>query len=537
MDNLTDEQKKLLSNYCTNTDKNVFGLINLPQVVAGALFSRYSRSTKSLRETLLNEFILNKEMEFEQIAGTANTQNQFIATQKAEKFYDRVLIGFGDDSVAELGGAHMAFEQISNLATKCIQDARLGVSPLEKSTRYVYFDQKDENNNYKYYRGKELVDSLVGQDYIQICDELFVLYSKLQITVKEKLQEQHPKTDDVSDRAYESVIRAKTCDILRGLLPAATLTNTGLYANGRAYEYLLTRMYSSNLQEMQNLAKDGQDELTKIIPSFVKRANNHHGQAQQQYWKNCKTKTNKLVEENYLQKDAKTDEVQLIEYDKDAQNKLVAAILFESGTDYIKAKELTTTLSDDDKQKILDSYVGERKNRRHKPGRAFEHIYYTFAFCANFGQYRDLHRHRILSQQRQLLSCDNGYDVPQDLIKMNLDSEFIAVLDKSKQVYDKIKQELGAELAQYVVPMAYKLKWYMQLNLREAFHFIELRSAPQGHVDYRRVALKMHKSIQKVHPKLANYLKFVDDSKLDLERLESEKRIDKKLHDLQTKAN
>jgi len=528
-EDFTPEQASILSRFCTNMDKPTFGLVNLPQVVCGALFSRYSRSTKSARRLLLEEFILNPEMKFEEIVGaaggSASADQQLVATQKAEAFYDRVLVGYGDDSVAELGGAHLACEEVSNLATKFIQDARIGISPLEKSTRYVYFHQKDEKGSYRYYRGAEIA----SPEYIKTCDMLFDTYVKLQEPLTKYLKKKYPKPADATDRAYESTIKAKVCDLLRGLLPASTLTNTGLYGNGRAFEYLLTRMYSSDLAEVNRLAADMQEELAKAIPSFVKRANDKHGQATQAYWKECR-KNSAREAGKYAAKPSQVPEVELIEYDDKAEEKICTAILFSQGRlDYAKAKEAAATMSDAARFSLLSSYVGERANRRHKPGRAFEHAHYTFAICGNFGQFRDLHRHRMLTQERQMLGCMHGYDVPSELKEAGLAQEFEKAMQEAKVAYDSLLAARGPALAQYVVPMAYRLRWYFHLTLREAFHLIELRSMPQGHEDYRRVAVRMHDEMVKVHPRLAGFMKFVNRENVALERLESEKKIDEKL--------
>ena len=192
-------------------------------------------------------------------------------------------------------------------------------------------------------------------------------------------------------------------------------------------------------------------------------------------------------------------------------------------------------MSDEERLCVLSAYVGLRSNRRHKPARAFEHTHYTFAICANFGQFRDLHRHRMLTQQRQLLSCNWGYDIPQELKDAGLAEEFENAMQEAKKTYDALVLSKGPVLAQYVVPMAYRLRWYFHLNLREAFHLIELRSMPQGHEDYRRVAIKMHDEILRVHPRLASFMKFVNRENVSLERLESEKKIDEKLKRLKEK--
>lgn len=536
MDEFTPEQKALLSRFCTNMDKPTFGLVNLPQVVCGALFSRYSRSTKSARRVLLEEFIQNKEMQFDQIVGiseekTASAQNQLVATQKAEQFYERVLVGYGDDSVAELGGAHLACEEVSNLATKVIQDARIGLSPLEKSTRYVYFHQKVDGH-YRYYRGDEVASDA---EYVRICELLFDTYSKLQEPVGAFLKKKYPKPPEVTDRAYESTIRAKVCDLLRGLLPASTLTNTGLYGNGRAFEYLLTRMYSNDLPEMRHLASSMHAELEKVIPSFVKRANDKYGQATQNYWKGSRAAVKEWVRTNVNTPAPSADipEVELVEHDPLAEQKICAAILFGQGWDYQEARQKSMLITPKQRLELLTAYSGVRENRRQKPGRAFEHAHYTFAFLGNFGQFRDLHRHRMLTQERQLLNCDWGYDTPLELEEAGLAEEYKSALNEARKVHLGLRSRLGAELAQYAVPMAYRMRWYFHISLRECFHLIELRSMPQGHEDYRRVAVKMADELKRAHPRLAALMKFVNRENVGLERLESEKKIDEKMKRLE----
>ncbi|MDE1798340.1 MAG: FAD-dependent thymidylate synthase [Candidatus Micrarchaeota archaeon] len=539
MDEFTPEQKALLSRFCTNTDSSVFALVNLPQVVCGALFSRYSRTTKSARRVLLEEFIQNPEMQFDQIVGSAagtgaadaasSAAAQLVATQKAEQFYDRVLVGYGDDSVAELGGAHIACEDISNLATKFIQDARIGLSPLEKSTRYVYFHQKDAAGHYRYYRGAEIAGEA---DYTRTCDMLFDTYVKLQAPLGEYLKKKYPKGGDATDRAYESTIKAKVCDLLRGLLPAGTLTNTGMYGNGRAFEYLITRMYAADLPEVTGLAGQMQGELSKVIPSFVKRANDKYGMATQAYWKASREGTAKAamaLGAGLPMAPEMPAEVELLEFEANAEQKIAAAILFSQGMDYAQAKRKADAMADGQRKELLDAYVGARGNRRHKPGRAFEHVRYTFAICGNFGQYRDLQRHRMLTQERQLLTCNLGYDVPQELREAGLAGEFEKAMKEAREAYARLAAARGPLLAQYAVPMAYRLRWYFHLTLREAFHLIELRSMPQGHEDYRRVAVKMADEIARAHPRLGGYMKFVNRENVGLERLESEKKIDQKL--------
>ncbi|MFH1200571.1 MAG: FAD-dependent thymidylate synthase [Candidatus Micrarchaeota archaeon] len=528
----TAEERKVLSQFVTSLDSDVFALRNLPEVVMGALFSRYSRSPKSLRRTLLDEFIKNKDSGFEEIVGARRegTENQMVATQKAEEFYDRVLVGYGDDSVAELGGAHLAVENVSNIATKFIEDARLGISPLEKSTRYIYFNEK-QDGKYRYLREKTLVESRHAQPYEETCDLLFDTYAGLMLPMSEWLEKKFPRDEKTtSERAYASTIRAKTCDVLRGLLPASTLTNVGLFGNGRSFEYLLLKMYASELAEVRSAAAAMHAELRKVIPSFVKRADDEFGRPHQEHIKRTRASLkeySKALQGKDAQAGQENDEVTLTDYDNDAEQKIVSALLYSNSQlplAQIKAK--VRQMPQEQRRGIIESCWKSRGNRRHKLPRGFENAQYTFDVCANFGCYRDLHRHRILTQERQLLSTRHGYDLPPELKTAGLHVKFEEAMKAASEAYEKIAAEFPNE-AQYVVPLAYRLRWYITLNAREAAHLIELRSMPQGHEDYRRVVLKMHAEIRRVHPWMADAMKFVKTEGIALERLEAEKFQDK----------
>ncbi|MFH1684934.1 MAG: FAD-dependent thymidylate synthase [Candidatus Micrarchaeota archaeon] len=531
MDEFSEEERRLLEPFVTNMDKSVFVLTNLPEVVKGALFSRYSRSANSLRKVLLKEFMQSEELGIEGFQSLG--RDSLVKTKKAEEFYDRILVGYGDDSVAELAGAHIALEEISIIATKIVEDARIGLSPLEKSTRYVYFDKKREDGSWPYLKEKTIMNSEFADIYTKTCDLCFQTYSDLVPKVSEYIMEKEPKDEETSDRAYRSTVRAKTCDILRGLLPASTLTNMGFFGDGRAYEYLITKMYGDDLSEIRDLAGLMQGELAKVIPSFVKRANNKYGIAMQDYLKKVRSDMGELA--GRYPGSGGEEGVKLTEYDKDAERKIIIAALYpylEQSMEEIS--RIVDQMSDEEKQTVISKYINERGNRRQKPGRGFEHAYYTFDVVANYGAYRDIHRHRILTQERQLLGPHLGYKLPTELVDSGYQNEFTNVMEEAKNTYEQISKKFKKE-AQYVIPLAYNIRWYMTYNIREAYHLLELRSAMQGHIDYRRVAQNMFREIKKVHPNLAAGMKYMDMQEYGLERLEAEKKLDKKMEELNKK--
>jgi len=503
------------SQYFTNTTKNVFCLVNLPEVVKGALFSRYSRSPKGLRAILSEEFLGNPDF------------SSGINEQKAEEFYDRVLLGYGDDSVAELGGAHLAIEGISNIATKSIEDSRIGISFLEKSTRYVRFDDKI-NGNYQYLREPEIMSSRHADTYIQTCELLFGTYSSLMAPVMKFVEERNPHGEE-SERAYKSAIRAKACDVLRGLLPASVTTNLGMYGNGRAFEYLITKMAASNLTEVCNLSAEMSEELSKVIPSFVKRARSEHGKDLQRYL----AESRKSMEAFSV--NGKTDATPVELIDNSSEDKAIAAMLYPfSNVPFSSLLENVRKMPTAQKAKIAYEYMGKRSNRRHKPGRALENVHYTFDILANYGAFRDLHRHRMLTQERQLLSTNHGYDTPKELFDAGLGEKFVECMVAAKDAFGSMK---GMETqAQYLVPMAYRMRWYMTLNLREIYFLSELRSSMQGHPDYRRIAQCIYSIAREKSPILGSYMKFVDMNDYSLERLEAEKKTDRKTQEMNSSS-
>lgn len=526
----SQEQMQILEQFVSNTNINVFALHNLPEVIKGALFSRYSRSRLGLRSLLLKEFINNEETGFNSIVaypgGSSEAKEQVLAIQKAQNFYDRILDGYGDDSIGELGGAHLALESVSMVATKLIEDCRIGGSPLEKSTRYIYFDQK-VGGEYQFYREPILMTSAYRQLYVDTCNMLFETYSRLIPPLTEIMEAKVPKKEDDSKAAYAAAIRAKVLDCLRGLLPAGTLTNMGIYGNGRFFDGLIRKMRMNNLAEMQDLGQKSYGELSKIIPSFIRRAepSHRHYQSELAYKEMMEGQLKEIAaKQNISSESTKGLGVRLVDYDPQSVEKVAAALLFSWGKhDLEQLRNHCDELSQEQIATILDAACVGRENRRHKSPRALEHAVFNFEIIADYGIYRDLQRHRMLTQERQLLSCDYSYYCPVDLEGTSMMQEYHEALQKAKQAYDTIADELPEE-AQYVVPMAYNIRWYFQVNLRALQWMCELRSSPAGHPSYRYVVQEMAKKIFDVFPAFERFFKFVDFEGYELGRLQQEER-------------
>ncbi|EGP93466.1 FAD-dependent thymidylate synthase [Nitrosarchaeum koreense] len=528
----SSNEKKILSDHFSNTDGNVFAIITPRQVDRGALMSRYSRTDKNMRRIFLDEFLQNEN--------------------RGEEFYNRVLLEYGDDSVAELGEAQIAIEGLSNIAVKKIEDRRIGLSYLEKSSRYVAWNKKI-NGEYRFYKDSQLMNSRFADLYLETCNFSFDMYSNNIEPMIKYIREKYPiekytfkdskdgkektfsklkeeKDIKSANMIYNGSTKAKALDILRGLLPASTLTNVGITGNGRAFEYLLTVLGASELEEEQNLASTIKKELDVTIKAFVKRADDKYGKAFQTYLQELK-KASKSIAKGIKPKIISGIKTQLVDYEleKTAINKIITSIIYEQSpsTSYLNIMQQVKKLPHTKKIKIIESFAKLRKNRRHRPSRAFENVYYTFDLLNNFGMFRDFHRHRALTLERQLLTTDHGYNTPNEIKVLGIEREYQECMNKTKHTFDKIRKKYP-EQGQYVVNFAYNYPYFMKFNLREACHLIELRTVPQGHIDYRQVAQQMFKEINKVHPNLSKIIKFVDLKGYDLERFESEKRTEEK---------
>ena len=525
VEEFTEEEATILRRYFTNLESPVFALVNLPEVVKGALFARYSRSTKSLRRLFLDEFIGDLDLTGD--IGIDAT----IGLDKAESLYEKIFFEYGDDSVAQLGGVHLACEQASNVLTKVLEWGRL-MSYLEQSTRYLGYDKRLSNGHYRYYRDHDVTMSSFGARYVGEMDRMFDTYAELLPQLVEWLTKKFPKTADDTDFVYRQAIRAKALDAVRGLLPASALSNLGIYASGQAYESLLLRMRAHPLPEVREYSVLMMDELVKVIPSFLKRVNiAERGVAWTTYLAETKGATKDLISSMWSDIEAETGEhVRLAAYDKDGEAKILQAIVFANSTmSQEEASKRVGAMNAGDRSKLMATYVGDRKNRRHRPGRAFESTMYRFELVTDYGAFRDLQRHRLLTIEWQPLTVELGFDVPDVIKEAGLTEPFVASLERSASLYYDMREQFP-EQAQYCVALAFRIRYVMEMNAREAMHLIELRSGPQGHPSYRRVAHEMARLIREEagHQAIADSMSYVDFSDTDLERLEAERNAERK---------
>lgn len=521
----TKAQKAKLARHFSNVDRNVFVLTTPSQVDRGALMSRYSRTDKSMRRVFLDEFANNPS--------------------RGKEFYDRVLVEYGDDSVAELGEVQIAIENLSNIAVKKIEDRRIGLSYLEKSSRYVAWNKK-VNGKFKFYREPYIMKSRFADAYVDSCNLAFETYSKAIEPALEYVREVYPiemfefydskqgretkfgnlhKEADIRSAhiAYRGSTKAKALDVLRGLLPASTLTNVGITGNGRAFEYLITVLLASSLDEERTLGRTIKSELESVIGPFVRRADDKHGRATQKYIASLGGRVSKGAKIapgkfNVHLVDSESESVAL--------GRVIAGLEYEhTDVPYSELVKRTRSMSLASKKRVLGKMAAMRKNRRHRPSRAFELVEYAFEITSNYGMFRDLHRHRMMSVQRKLFGAELGYDMPPEISSLGIESEYTECMDASRDVHAKIAKK-NRHAAQYVVNFAYRYRYFMRMNLREACHLIELRTSPQGHADYRAAAQSMLEQIRARHPTLAQIIKFADMKTYDLGRIESEKKTE-----------
>ena len=525
----TATELEILSKYVTDPEGDIFAIKNLPGIV-GAAYARYSRAKGGFREVLLKEFL----------------KEGIIDPKHAEELIERILIAFGDDSVGELEGAHMSFENISNLAAKEIEDRRIAGSPIEQSSRYVFYDHRDAQGNFRYLREKRIMASPYAQEYVTTLDFVFQTYCDLIEPMTEYFKKLKPiehaaydilgngekqkfrdlKNDNdkkAFERTYRFDLKTKTCDTLRCLLPAATLTNVGIFGNGRFFQHLITHLLTKNVVEFNEIGRKAHTELSKVIAQYVRRAKRNEYNAETD--SAVRSLTQDLLKNTPAEKG---DEVTLLENprtEKEFEDYLIAQMLYAASSHPLtQLRRFVQKLSEKEKMRIVDAYYGKRSVRRDRPGRALEFGYpLTFDLVGDFGMYRDIQRHRMCTQERQLLSPYLGFDIAHELIEARQGDTIAECRDRSALLYEKLAREFPEE-AQYVVLFGFNIRWCMGMNDREAMHLLELRTVPQGHPSYRQLCQKMHSAIATRSPWRAAHMSFVDHADYFWSRGDAEAR-------------
>ena len=562
----SSEEKKFLNPFFSNIDRPAFVIFHLPEEVVGALSSRYSRASKSLRRMFLDEYIapiLRPEEQKDWAEITQTDRDQRIETkkkllelieflnahggidvvtnvQRARKFFDKWLAEYGDDSIAELGTIHICLEGISNVALQEIVEKRVGISLLEKSTRYVSFADREADGNYKYVVPGEILGTELEKEYRKVMDMLFETYVNLSQPYFEYISQKYPQGEDETPASFKNSRGAKRFDDIRDLLPFATKTNVAISGNGRVFEDLINRLLSSSLGEIRWWGVEICREVSKVVPSFVVRPQNVRGAEVQLYKKNIRSLREDLAKKNVPNKNSGKFEkwVRLVDYEIDADVKIISAFLFTSGLDLSlkDVQKFVAKLGIRKRKEILQEIFNERKfgksefnrqfDRFRKVPRAFENAQYLFEIWARGGDYRDLHRHRMNTQEHQRFTTFWGFDLEKEVVESPFAKEFDRAMKASEVLFKKMFR-LSPELAQYAVAFGFIQHWYMNLSAREIFWMVELRTGPQGRPLYRKVCQQIGSLAAKATPAVfAGLLTDFDD--YSLARRESEKKIEEK---------
>jgi len=507
-------ERALLEPHFTNLDRPVFCLVNLPETVKGALFARYSRYPGSLRRLFVEEFAADAPAGARPFDGAEG--------ERAAGLYERVFVGYGDDSIAQVGGAHLACEYVSNVLTKILQRGRLAAY-LEQSTRYIPYDQPlEDGGGYRYYSDDEL-----GPRYAAAMDELFGIYSAGLERVTAWAADRWPRGSE-PEGAWRSSIRAKALDLLRGLLPASTLSHVGIYASGQAYEALLLRLAASPLPEAREFGERMLVELRQVIPSFVSRVDRpDRGGEWVEHLRERRRATEHAVARLGLDQrggDA-APSVELVAVEGSEQDLLSASLYESAGVAEAEIGRRVANLDPIERAELIAELVGERRNRRHRPGRGWEAVRYRFEIVSDYGGFRDLQRHRMLTCQWQRLGPELGAGIPDEVREAGVGSEYERALELSRAEFERLEAAGMAAAAPYALCLGYRIRFVLDLNAREAMHLCELRSGREGHPTYRAVAQAMHERIAAVHPNVAAAMRHVDPTtEPRLERILSEIR-------------
>lgn len=553
-------EQERLAPYVTDTTGTVFALRGLPEVVKGALFARYSRSGKSLRRLLLDEFL-----EGESPIAASSPESAILeegvagaGSARAERLYARMLDDYGDDSVAQLGGAHVACEQVSNVMTKVLERGRLAAY-LEQSTRYVPYTDRP-GGHWRYHLDPALAASSLGPRAITVFDAAFAAYADAVAVLEEHLAQRTPRAEGASDAAWRRAVRAAALDGARGMLPAAATANVGIFASGQAWERLVMRLRAHPLPEASALAEQLLVQLRQVIPSFLRRVDvPARGGAWVEYLAHTAAETKAVVADLFPETGGldgiegeprdragwgpgsvsrwpatgrPIDGVTLVEFDPQAEDKVLTALAYpwlDASEEEIARK--VATMSTEERARLWEAGIGQRANRRHLPGRAFERALYTFDIVCDYGAFRDLQRHRMATVSWQPLTTALGAVRPGVIDDAGLTASFDTVMASLEELYASLSVHLPAA-APYAVALAHRIRFSFTVNARELLHITELRSGIAGHPSYRRVALAMVALIEEQagHRWLRQAMQYVDctppGGEGDLGRLGAEERTE-----------
>ena len=509
---LTDKGREVIAPQVTSIDSNVYAMTEAADpVTTAAAMARLSRNSNDLRTIIASEF-------------TGNSNDEAVL--------QRVVAQYGDDSVKQLLPMSVVFEGISNIATKEVEWGRVAAY-LEQSTRYLRFDKKDEHGNYGYFTPEDIGDNT--EIYQAAMNEIFDTYSDLYESMLEYYRSNSKTPEAERDAAWRQATHAAACDAIRGVLPASTKATVGVVGSAQAIENMILHLESSRLQEMKDLGAKALAAVRMVAPVFFERTDNpaqgglmseHTYQTQEASTQLADKLLGDLPEVQYTE-----PRVEMVGRYA-SEDELVEKILFDSSNKpFALIHEAVENMKDGDKKAVIETYVGERYNRRAKPGRAFELPHYTFEVQCDYGAFRDIQRHRMVDAlEWQPLNPVIGYETPQAVADAGLAEKYQHAFDISRQLYDTLTDTGHGDQAQYATLFGHIMRFTATFNARSMTHTAELRTTPQGHPNYRRVFQQMHEQIAAVHPNIAAAMKFVSQTEdEELARLGAERNRKAKL--------
>lgn len=531
---LTDSDRYAIEPFFTNLDKPVFAVPFLPPEVIGALCSRTSRAKDDLRLIFLNEFVKPFLDAGDEYGASLKALINFLhehpleeifSNPKGREFYIKWLAQYGDDSIAQMAGTHLIYSSLSQVGIKHLEDMRIGLAPIEKSTRYVDYSSK-VNGAYRYYRDPSLKKLGLYDEYCATMDHLFGTYASLGQTYLASLKKQFPNEK-------EMVLKTKAFDTVRGLLPSSTLSQVSFFGNGQVFEYMMSRTLSHRLGEIRWAGYAAIEELKKVVPAFLRRTEGDQAREYQRYLSERSDRMKRALQEIGWQKETLPAEpgVHLLDYDKDGEDKVIAGLIYhELHESYEVVLEKVKRLSLEKKEQLLEGALKGRRARWYKVPRAFENAHLRFEIVMNIGAWRDIHRHRLQTQFREKWSVHHGFDVPPELRAIGLAEPFKEAVRRVDALFAKI-EEHDDDLAQYCTTLAHRLRFVQYQNLRAFAWETELRTIPTGHPDYRKMEQQKTKLVREVYPTLGKYI-LADMNDYDFARRETQQQVDKKEHEL-----
>ena len=500
-----------LAPFVTNPDAPVYGIRDLPEEVTSVLFAYVSRSPNSFRQNL-RELLGQEGLTGLTGSGATGAGAFDPASERARKFHEKWVVGYGHASVAEHSVLHYGVEDVSILATKLLEDARLA-SYTEKSTRYQYFGRDTFHRDADLWAGP-LADACEA-GLVGLMDAYRDAFAALDAFLRRKV----PPRPDANPRAYEAALHAQVCDAARYLLPLATRTMVAVTVNAREAAWMITKLLSSPLAEARELGQALRSEGRKICPTLLRHADaNAFLPAAEELARQAAAAVPPAPVE------AAANGVRLAWATPDGLETLLALWLAEHGpADLAATRRHVGGLPQAHKQALLDR-LQAAMGPHDVPPRAFEGLRYTFEVTVDYGAFRDIQRHRIGTQLNPLLDASLGYETPDEIVEAGLVPLYREQMERAAALYDRAAARLPVQ-AQYLLPLAFRKRVLFDWDLREVAHFVRLRSAPQGHISYRRLAWAMRDAVVAAHPFAAPFLP-VDRNRYALGRLEAHGRVD-----------